>query len=106
MKILFNLVINPECDDRYDTEEMTVIDDGDYQGTLIFVLHRDCYQPGVGDYVFTSTYYGSCSGCDTLQAIHSYDYDKLPDEEQVNDYMELCLHLLQHCKYFIDREEE
>jgi hypothetical protein len=53
---------------------MTVIDDGDYQGTQIFIIPTDTYQPSVKDYVMTDTYYGSCSGCDTLQAISGYDY--------------------------------
>lgn len=101
-KLLFDIVINPEMTgyrEPFDTENILVIDDGDYQGTLIFVLHRNCYQPNTGEYVYTSVNYGSCSGCDTLQAIHIYEYDKLPDEEQVSDYMDLLLHLLQHCHY-------
>jgi hypothetical protein len=51
----------------------------------------------VRDYVMTDTYYGSCSGCDTLQAISSYD-DDLPNDEQVRDYMMLALHLVQKIK--------
>lgn len=107
VKLLFDIVINPEIsntpysDERYfnkafDTENIHEINDGDYQGSLIFLLHADWYQPDPGDYVYTSVYYGSCSGCDTLLAINCYGED-LPNEEQVNDYMTLCLHLLQHC---------
>lgn len=80
------------------------IDDGDYQGTEIFILHKNVYQPYIEDYVYTSTYYGSCSGCDTLMGISEYD-DGLPSESQVKDYMDLCLHLLQKCHYMIDEEE-
>ena len=58
-------------------------------------------EPFVSDYVYTNTYYGSCSGCDTLQGIHQYEYG-LPDEEQVRDYMQLCLGLLQSCVYMLD----
>lgn len=36
--------------------------------------------------------------------ISEYD-DGLPSESQVNDYMDLCLHLLQKCHYMIDEEE-
>ena len=73
VKLLFDIVINPsiECDHyRFDTENILVIDDGDYQGTQVFILHRDQYQPSVEDYVYTNTYYGSCSGCDTLLSIN------------------------------------
>lgn len=107
VKLLFDIVINPsiECDHyRLDTENILVIDDGDYQGTQVFILHRDQYQPSVEDYVYTNTYYGSCSGCDTLLSINEYE-DGLPSESQVNDYMDLCLHLLQKCHYMIDEEK-
>ena len=89
----------------FDTKNILVIDDGDYRGTRVFVLHRDQYQPSIEDYVYMNTYYGSCSGCDTLQAIHWYE-DGLPTEQQVEDYMELCLHLLQKCNFMIDSEED
>ena len=81
----------------WDLDKMTVIDDGDYQGTQIFIIPTDTYQPSVEDYVMTDTYYGSCSGCDTLQAISEYDYD-LPTDEQVKEYMTLALHLVQKLK--------
>lgn len=111
VKLLFDFVINPCMDDnyygckaKYNTKEIVVLDDGDYQGTQIFILHRDTYQPSVEEYVYTHTYYGSCSGCDTLQGIQGWDWNKIPNEEQVKDYMELCLHLLQKCKYLTDEE--
>lgn len=104
VELLFDIVIIPSMEDSYywfDTENILVIDDGDYQGTQVFILHRDRYQPSVKEYVYTNTYYGSCSGCDTLLAISGYGSD-LPDEEQVKDYMELCLHLLQKCNFMVD----
>ena len=108
VKLLFDIVINPSMEDNYywfDTKNILVIDDGDYQGTQVFVLHRDKYQPNVEDYVYTNAYYGSCSYCDTLQGIHGYE-SGLPDEQQVEDYMSLCLHLLQRCNFMIDIEED
>lgn len=33
--------------------------------------------------------YGSCSGCDTLQAIQDYGKDPI-SEDQLNDFMALC----------------
>ena len=108
VKLLFDIIINPSIEsdyDRFDTKNIVVIDDGDYQGTLVFVLHRNKYQPSVEDYVYTNTCYGSCSYCDTLQSICSYEYG-LPDEQQVEDYMSLCLHLLQRCNFMVDKIEE
>ena len=101
---VFEKVINKDIDfdiDKFDTEHICEIDDGDYQGTQIFILHKDSYQPSIEEYVYTNTYYGSCSGCDTLLCISGYD-DGLPSEEQVEDYMRLALHLLQKCKYLED----
>lgn len=74
------------------------IDDGDYQGTLLFIIPEDSYQPS--QYWSTKVYYGSCSGCDTLASIResgSYDDDK-PSERQLDGYMSLALHLVQGFK--------
>ena len=108
VKLLFDIIINPERSNglrAYDTDNILVIDDGDWQGTQIFVLHENRYQPNVEEYVYTNTYYGSCSGCDTLQAISGYS-ESLPTEQQVKDYMTLCMHLMQKCVFMIDVEEE
>lgn len=106
VKMLFTIVINPDIEyGKFDTENMLVIDDGDYQGTQIFILHEKTYQPNVSEYVYTNTYYGSCSGCDTLLAIQGWN-DDLPSEEQVKDYMTLCLHLLQRCNRLLDGDED
>ena len=96
---LFELCIT-NADEHYgfNIERMTVIDDGDYQGTKLFIIPKDTYQPSVDDYITTHTYYGSCSGCDTLQSICGYDYG-LPTEEQVKLYMTLALHLVQKLKW-------
>ena len=56
------------------------------------------------DYLITHTYYGSCSGCDTLQGINSYSCE-LPTEEQVKDYMTLALHLVQRMHRIKDTTE-
>lgn len=97
---IFELCLT-KADDRgngFDISKMTVIDDGDYQGTKIFIIPKDTYQPIASEYVVTNTYYGSCSGCDTLQSISDYDYD-LPTEGQVKEYMTLALHLVQKLKW-------
>lgn len=109
VKTLFKYVINAENTndyERYDIDDMKVIDDGSYQGTQIFILHKDTYQPSITDYVYTSNYYGSCSGCDTLLWITGYCLDDLPNNDQVNDLMSLFLHLLQNCEKMKNLLEE
>lgn len=73
-----------------DKDRIHVIDDGEYQGTLLFIIPEEGYQPH--SYYFVKISYGSCSGCDTLQAIM---YDSL---EKVNDIMTLSLHIVQSLK--------
>ena len=71
------------------------IDDGDYQGTLVYVIGETSYQPST--YWYVKVGYGSCSGCDTLQAVQGYS-DEPPTEEQVDGYMTLALHVIQGLK--------
>jgi hypothetical protein len=80
-----------------DSERIHVINDGDYQGTLLFVIAATGYQPS--DYWYVKVSYGSCSGCDTLEAIKQYagEEDK-PTKSQVKDYMTLALHIIQGLK--------
>jgi hypothetical protein len=84
-----------EWDDRPDPERIHVIDDGDYQGTLVYVIAEQGYQPSTYWYVRIS--YGSCSGCDTLGAIRCYG-DGPQSGEQVAQYMTLALHIVQQMK--------
>ena len=97
------LVINPDSDKDLNTKRITQIDDGDYQGTLIFLIPLKTYQPNESEYVWTSVDYGSCSGCDTLLAISGYD-DGLPSEGQVKEYMILSLHLVEKMKWLRGEE--
>lgn len=114
VKILFQIVINPDLKDApYDTDKIIVIDDGDYQGTQIYILRQAVYQPCVENYVYTHVYYGSCSGCDTLQSICcqgglpvELDENEKPSPDQVISYMQLLLHLLQRTKQFQDNDAE
>lgn len=102
VKLLFEKVINRDIQSIFDSffiDDINIVDDGDYQGTKIFILHKNSYNSSIYDYVYTSVYYGSCSGCDILLKIQSYDLNEFPNEEQVKDYMTLALHLLQNCNY-------
>lgn len=82
-------------DFNLDHERVHQIDDGDYQGTLLFVIAAKGYQPST--YWYTKVSYGSCSGCDTLQAISNYSSEK-PDAKQIKDYMTLALHIVEAMK--------
>lgn len=79
-----------------DPERIHVINDGDYQGTLVYVIGAKGYQPY--DYWYVKVGYGSCSGCDTLQAICDYRWGETPTAEQANDYLTLALHIVQGLK--------
>lgn len=68
------------------------IDDGDYQGTLLFVIAAEGYQPST--YWAVKVGYGSCSGCDTFEAIREYG-DAPPTDEQAKEYFTLALHVVQ-----------
>jgi hypothetical protein len=82
--------------DTLDPERIHTIDDGDYQGTLLFVIAASGYQPY--QYWYVKVSYGSCSGCDTLESIRNYEYNQPPTEKQVDDYMTLALHIVQGLK--------
>jgi hypothetical protein len=91
-------ILTDPADDEYgrpDPTRIHQIDDGDYQGTLVFVIAASGYQPS--DYWFVKVGYGSCSGCDTLEGIRSYD-DNPPTAEQVEQYLTLALHIVQGLK--------
>jgi len=107
VKKLFELVLTPDASypDEFNLETLRCIDDGHYQGTQLFIIAHDGYQPEEDDYVITSVSYGSCSGCDTLESIFSYGYGELPNEEQVKDLMMLALHLVQRAKYIFRKDE-
>ena len=104
LSALIDNVINPGIiGEKWDSDKIHVIDDGEYQGTQLFIVSLDCYQPSPYQYFMTYQYYGSCSGCDLLEGIRQYD-PGLPNEEQIKEYMLLALHLLQRCRYLIDEE--
>lgn len=99
-------------DDDYrsiDPERIHEIDDGDYQGTLVYVIGASGYQPSTYWYVKVS--YGSCSGCDTLQQILSGDWGHESEEEAqawkkaaMDQLMTLALHIVQGLKKMGDSE--
>lgn len=108
---LFRLLIEQVLNKTTHTfsSDIDVLDHGDWQGTLIFITHEDTYQPCSTEYIYSAVAYGSCSVCDTLQSIRyngEHYGSGLPTNEQVEDYMTLCLHLLQQCRWFYGLDEE
>lgn len=93
-------------EDGWSANKITEIDNGEYQGTLLFLIPKNCYQPSQTEYLMTYVNYGSCSYCDTLQSIQcgwNYDdapedwhYDDPPTEAQVKDFFILCRDLVMH----------
>jgi len=81
------------------SDRIVEIDHGEYQGTLVYVIGTEGYQPN--EYWYVKIWYGSCSGCDTLESIHQYAH-KSPTESQIKDYMTLALHVVQGLKKMDD----
>lgn len=104
---LVKLVIHVITDDYNfapDPERIHVIDDGDYQGTLVFVIPHKACQPST--YWYVKIEYGSYGVCDTLQGI----LDKIPDEgiqdEQIDLFMIMALHIVQGLRPMQEEEED
>lgn len=92
--------VRPTGDHAYDWESpdparIHEIDDGYYQGTLVYVIAAGGYQPS--DYWYVKVGYGSCSGCDTLEGIREYSSDA-PSDEQAAQYLVLATHIVQGLK--------
>ena len=98
-KSIVESVIEMLADDEEETmpdfKKIHMIDDGDYQGTLLFVIPENGDYPSKYWSVFVD--YGSCSECDTLQRICGFS-DELPTDSQVDEYMTLALHIIQGLK--------
>lgn len=75
-----------------DPDNIHVIDDGDYQGTLLFIIPERTYQPH--EYWYVRVWYGSCSGCDALMSIE-HRCGTEPTDQQLDDVMTLALHVVQ-----------
>lgn len=96
VKLVVRYIFNGGCEEtweEYDENNITVVDNGDYHGTQLFIIPKDGYQPCESDYLMTFVGYGSCSGCDTLMAIQDWEEKELT-EQQVSDFMTLCRDLV------------
>ena len=92
MKLVVEKILNDnEENTEWNAERLAVIDYGSYQGSMLFIVPRDIYQPGPEDVLMTYINYGSCSVCDTLQRAMEQEY-----EQEVRDLLTICLHLIQN----------
>lgn len=92
VKLTFETIYNAAVtglDYKLDLTNITVVDNGDYQGTLLFLIPFDTYQPSEHQYIMTYVGYGSCSICDALQASQGWGEGKLTDQ-QVIGFMDIC----------------
>ena len=90
--ITMDIVLN--CDElKLDIENIHEIDDGNYQGTLLYLIPFKTYQPLEDEYLMTNVSYGSCSGCDTLLGITGYCVKNVT-EEMINQLVALCKDLI------------
>ena len=80
-----------ETDTRYDAKNITEIDNGNYQGSLLYIIHEETYQPSPWEYIITYVSYGSCNGCDTLMRIKESAPSK---DAQADGLMDLCRDLV------------
>lgn len=76
-----------------DFERITVIDDGDYQGTRVFIVASGDYQPR--DYWVSSVEYGSCPSCDTFQSYYTFGDNP---EESAPEMVTMTLHMIESMK--------
>lgn len=99
-KLTIKNIINAgrtDYDRILDEDKITEINNGDFRGTLLFIIPGSIYNPMEDEYYITFVNYGNCFGYDTLLAIqHNYGYES--KKEQVNDLMMLCLHMLERMK--------
>lgn len=105
-KDIVEAVVRAIVDDEDSYEEpdpsrIVEIDHGHYQGTLLYVVGANSYQPSLYWYVFVG--YGSCSGCDTLESIRSdasYDDDGTAQatDDQLRRYWHLAVNVVQGIK--------
>ena len=100
VKYIYNDGDTVDIGDNFNPDKITEVDNGSYQGTLLYLIPYNRYQPSEYDYLMTYVGYGSCSGCDTLKSIISdvYDYsaseDSLVSDKAVKYLMTLCQDLV------------
>lgn len=97
-EILNNDDSNTYWESKVDREGdgITRIDNGCYQGTLLFVIPMVTYQPSSYEYLITYIEYGSCSYCDALESV-LYDYDS-DESDVIQGLLDICKNLIFNIK--------
>jgi len=110
VKLAIDKIMNDDSTiTQWDIDHITEIDNGDYQGTLLYLIPEKTYQPSEFEYLMACVGYGSCSGCDTLQSIQCGCGS---EEGKINDYMTLCRDIIStiikpyNCGWREDKEYE
>ena len=86
-----NTMYDPE-DEIYnipDVSNLTTLNHGDYQGTLVFIMPENVYLPN--KYYIVKVFYGSCSECDTF-----YSYAEM--KNSAPHMVTLALHMMEAMK--------
>lgn len=96
MGLVVEHILNPEeeADKQFDREKLLKIDQGDWQGTILFVIPRKTYQPSAGDYLLTYIEYGSCPVCDVLERAKAGLSHGKNKKQGIDDVMMICKDLV------------
>lgn len=76
------------CFPEYSPDKITILDDCDYDGTIMAIFSREIFCPNCSDYLMTYIDYGSCSACDTLFYIMDCS------ENKEKDLYKLCVDII------------
>lgn len=96
LTIVVQAILDESDDDWYSPSPKNIasVDFGDYQGTTVFVIGQNSYQPTLHWYVLVG--YGSCSHCDRLQDIDK-TWDKT-EEERLDQLVDLARSITQEIR--------
>lgn len=82
---------------KLDLDNIVEINNGGYQGTLLYLIPFYTYQPSESEYLMTYIGYGSCSCCDTLQGLELWgDYTEEEYENVIKGHISLARDILSH----------
>lgn len=93
-----SVILNEGEEDKFAADRITQINNGDYQGTLLFLIPEDRYEPEEYEYLMTYVNYGSCGLCDVLEHYNEMEYEegegKSRPEDRIKGYLSICRALL------------
>lgn len=104
VRVVVSMLHEPDGYGTPDPERVTAIDHGDYQGTRVYVIAADGYQPRLHWYARVS--YGSCSGCDFFEGVReNVEYDDDGSRRSLSLSTEAIASLLTWCREFAAQME-